>query len=78
MQPTIQILSDGTAEGTKLLVNGIEILFTGLDFYCTSDSDYNNCSMNIRTREQSPNGLIVERSFNLRQSPQPAEVKPNG
>lgn len=76
--PVIQITSDGTAEGTMLLVNGVEVPFAGIDFYCNSNGDYKTCSMNIRTREQGPNGLVVERSFNLRQSPPPSEVKSNG
>ncbi len=76
--PAIQIVSDGTAEGTLLLVNGVEVPFTGLDFYCNNDGDYQSCSMNIRTREQGPNGLTVERSFNLRQTPPPADVKAAG
>ncbi len=74
----IQIVSDGTADGTKLLINGVEVPFTGIDFYCNCGDDYKSCSMSVRTREEGPNGLVVERSFNLRQSPPPAEVKSNG
>lgn len=73
--PAIQIISDGTASGTKLLLHGVEIPFTGIDFYCNSNNDYSNCSMCVRTRENGPNGLVVERSFNLRHSPEQPVLK---
>lgn len=73
--PALQIVSDGTASGTKLLIHGVEVQFTGIDFYCNDSEDYKSCSMSVRTREQGPNGLVVERSFNLRHSPPPSEVK---
>jgi hypothetical protein len=73
--PVIQIVSDGTSEGTVLLVNGVQVEFTGIDFYCNSGGDYKSCSMCVRTRENGPDGLVVERSFNLRQSPPPTEVE---
>ena len=73
--PALQIISDGTAAGTKLLIHGVEVQFTGIDFYCNDSEDYKSCSMSVRTREKGLNGLVVERSFNLRHSPPPAEVK---
>lgn len=66
--PAIVIVSDGTAKGTKLLVHGVEVPFTGIDFYCTDSEEYGSCSMCVRTREKGPDGLVVERSFNLRHS----------
>lgn len=73
--PALQIISDGTAEGTKLLIHGVEVEFSGIDFYCSNSEDYKSCSMSVRTREKGPNGLVVERSFNLRHSSPSAEVK---
>ena len=66
--PAIVIVSDGTAKGTRLLVHGVEVPFTGIDFYCTDSEEYGSCSMCVRTREKGPDGLVVERSFNLRHS----------
>jgi len=76
--PALQIISDGTAEGTKLLIHGVEVEYTGIDFYCNDSEDYKSCSMSVRTREKGPNGLIVERSFNLRHSPEQPKVASNG
>ena len=73
--PAIQITSDGTAKGTKLLLNGVEIPFSGIDFYCNDSDDYKSCSMSVRVREQGSDGLVVERSFNLRHSPQVDQPK---
>lgn len=75
--PAIQIVSDGTAEGTQLLIKGISVPFTGVDFYCYS-GDYDSCSMTIRTKDVDENGLSMERSFTLRHSTPPAEAKVAG
>ena len=77
MAPPLQILSDGTSDGTIVMVHGVSVPFTRMDFYC-SGGDYPSCSMSITTQEKDLNGLVVERSFNLRHSPQPAEVAKNG
>ena len=75
--PAIQILSDGTAEGTQLLINGVLVPFSGMDFYCSNGDDYKSCSVSVRIKEQGLNGLVVERTFNLRQ-PQADKVSPHG
>jgi hypothetical protein len=73
--PAIQIISDGTAKGTKLLIHGAEVPFSGMDFCCNDSDDYKSCSMSVRTKEKGLNGLVVERSFNLRHSP-PIQEQP--
>jgi len=73
--PAIVIVSDGTAKGTKLLIHGQEVPFSGIDFYCNDSDDYKSLSMSVRTREKGLNGLVVERSFNLRHSP-PSDDQP--
>ncbi len=71
--PALQIVSDGTAEGTRLLVHGVEVPFTGVDFYCYS-GEYGSCSMTVRTKDIGQDGISMERSFTLRHSTPPAEV----
>ena len=76
--PAIQIMSDGTAEGTVLWLHGVPIPCSSMSFYCNG-GDYPHCSMSITTRDTDGNGLTVERSYNLRHTPtSPAEVKSNG
>jgi len=75
--PALQIISDGTAEGTKLLVHGVEVSFTGVDFYCYS-GEYGSCSMTVRTKDVGEDGLSLERSFTLRHSTPPTEAAIKG
>ena len=75
--PAIQIISDGTSSGTKMIVHGVEVPFTGIDFYCQNQEDNKYCSMSIRTSEVGQDGLVVERSFHLRHSPQQPSLKDN-
>lgn len=76
--PALQIISDGTTAGTKLLIHGVQVPFSRLDFYCSDTDDYKSCSVSVSTRETTSDGLVVERSFNLRQPSLPTSPKDVG
>ncbi len=63
--PALQIISDGTAEGTQLLVNGVPVEFTAMDFGCYT-GEYGSCSMTVRVRDVDDKNMSIERSFTLR------------
>jgi len=62
----IIILSDGTPEGTKIMVHGQPIEFTRMDLYCSKSDDYPHCSLSITQKTESPDGQTVERTMTLR------------
>lgn len=73
--PPIAIISDGTAEGTILLLNGQVTPFTNMDFYCNAGSPKTecdpygscaSCSMSITLREKGEDGSEVNRTITLR------------
>jgi len=63
----IQILSDGTVEGTAVMLNGTIVPFSRMEFYC-SEGEYGSCSMSITLRDSDNKGTTVERTFQLRNS----------
>lgn len=73
--PPIAIISDGTAEGTVLLLNGQVTPFTNMDFYCNMGSPKTecdpygscaSCSMSITLREKGEDGSEINRTITLR------------
>ncbi len=62
----IIILSDGTPEGTKLIVHGQPVDFSRMDLYCNREGDYKSCSLSITQRETGPDGQTIERTMTLR------------
>jgi hypothetical protein len=78
--PPIQIISDGSAEGTIVMINGVAMTFTNVNFSCSQSEDYPYCSMGVTVREADDSGMTVERTFNLRKSDPvkaAAKVDPN-
>ncbi len=71
-QPPIMIMSDGTPEGTHILIHGQMLAFKRMDMYCSNDPDYPNCSISITMNETDNDGLIIEKTLTLRKEP-PAE-----
>lgn len=65
--PPIAIISDGTANGTILMLHGQVVPFSSMDIYC-SRGDYASCSMSVTMRETGPDGLEVSRTMTLRKS----------
>lgn len=71
-QPPIIIMSDGTPEGTHILVHGQLVDFKRMDIYCSHDPDYPHCSFSITMESTDDDGLLVEKTLTLRKEP-PAE-----
>ena len=72
--PPIQIISDGTADGTHVMVDGMIIPCSRISFSCEK-GDYSYCSMTVSVAEKGENGMSVEKTFNLRHYP-PSTDKP--
>lgn len=73
--PPIAIISDGTAEGTMLFLNGQLTPFSNMDFYCNTGSPKTecdpygscaSCSMSITLREKGEDGSEINRTITLR------------
>jgi hypothetical protein len=78
LAPAIQIVSDGTSEGTIVMLNGVSVPFNNMDFSCCASEDYPYCSMSITVRDIDEAGTSVSRTFNLRNSPPPDQPKSSG
>lgn len=76
-QPPIMVMSDGTPEGTTLMVNGMVVPFKRMDICCSQDPDYPYCDLSITLVEGDQNGLQVEKTLRLRKEP-PSEVALKG
>ncbi len=68
-QPPIMIMSDGTPEGTHILVHGQLVDFKRMDIYCSHDPDYPHCSFSITMESTDEDGLLVEKTLTLRKEP---------
>lgn len=68
-EPPIMIMSDGTPEGTHLMIHGKMVGFKRMDMYCSHDELYPNCSISITMDETDMNGMIVEKTLTLRKEP---------
>ena len=71
-EPPIVIVSDGTPEGTMLMLHGQAIPAKRISLYCSNDPDYPHCDLSITVEESSSDGLLVEKTLTLRKEP-PAE-----
>jgi len=65
----IMIASDGTPEGTVVLIHGQPVPFKQVDMYCSHEAGYPHCSISITMDETNENGMIVERKLILRKDP---------
>jgi len=68
-QPPIVIVSDGTPEGTMLMLHGQPIAAKRISLYCSNSDDYPHCDLSITMEESDDNGLVVERTLTLRKEP---------
>lgn len=64
--PPIIIVSDGTPEGTKLMLNGELVAFKRMDIYCSKGDEYASCSMSVTMEESGQDGMSVEKTITLR------------
>ena len=71
-QPAIVIVSDGTPEGTMLMLHGQPISAKQISLYCSNDKDYPHCDLSITMEESDDDGLLIEKTLTLRKTP-PAE-----
>lgn len=72
-QPPIVIVSDGTPEGTMLMINGQPVAAKRISMYCSRDEDYPHCDLSITVEQSDEGGLLVERTLTLRKAPPPVE-----
>lgn len=61
----IVIMSDGTPEGTVLIVQGQVVAFDHIDLYC-SQGEYGGCSMSITMRDVDSDGMEVSKTLTMR------------
>jgi len=64
--PPILIMSDGTPEGTELMVHGQMVPFKRVSIYCSNDSENPYCDISITMEQSDDNGLVVEKTLTLR------------
>jgi len=64
--PAIVIMSDGSPNGTKVMIYGVEVPFSDMSFYCDTHEDYPSCSMSLTTQDVELNGIKVRKSITLR------------
>lgn len=67
--PPIVIVSDGSPEGTYLLLHGQLVEATRISLYCSRSKDYPHCDLSITVEETGEDGLIIERTLTLRKEP---------
>lgn len=67
--PPIILASDGTPEGTHLVVQGQAVPFKRVSLYCSNDPEYPHCDVSITIEESDTNGLIIEKTLTLRKNP---------
>ena len=72
--PPIMIASDGTPEGTHLMLHGQLISAKRISLYCSNDPDYPHCDLSITVEESSDDDIIIEKTLTLRKEP-PSDVK---
>ena len=76
-QPPIMIMSDGTPEGTMIMLHGQLVAAKRINMYCCNDEDYPCCDLSITIEEQSgPDGVKVEKTLTLRKEPARGEDYP--
>ena len=67
--PPIVVASDGSPEGTVLLVHGQQVPFKDFSIYCDRSEDYSSCSVHVTIEESNADGMTVERRLTLRKEP---------
>lgn len=67
--PPVVIVSDGTPEGTMLLLHGQPVPAKRVSFYCSKSEDYASCDLSITMEQSDQDGLIVEKTLTLRKEP---------
>lgn len=67
--PPIVIVSDGTPEGTALMLNGQLVPAKRISLYCSNSKDYPHCDLSITMEESDDNGIVVEKTLTLRKEP---------
>lgn len=72
--PPIVIISDGSPDGTRLMLHGQMIEATRISLYCSKSTDYPHCDLSITVEETGDDGLIVEKTLTLRKE-SPSEQK---
>lgn len=70
-QAPITIMSDGTPEGTSLMIAGQPVAFDSMDIYCNRDSEYPSCSISVTMKDTDENGMEVRRTMTLRKEESP-------
>ena len=72
--PPIMIASNGTPEGTVILIHGRPVLYKHIDLHCSRSEEYPHCSINITMDDTNEHGMIIERTLTLRKEPPPQEI----
>lgn len=68
-QPPIIIMSDGSPEGTHLMVHGQLVAAKRISLYCSNDPDYPHCDLSVTVESSDQDGLVVEKTLTLRKEP---------
>jgi len=67
--PPIVIVSDGTPEGTMLMLHGQQVPAQRISMYCSNDPDYSCCDLSITVESTDEGGLTVQKTLTLRKEP---------
>lgn len=67
--PPIMIMSDGTPEGTHLMLHGQLVAAKRISLYCSNDPEYPHCDLSITVESSDNNGLLIEKTLTLRKEP---------
>ncbi len=59
------LATDGTPEGTVILIHGQSVPFKQVDMYCSHEE----CTIHITMNDTNEHGIVVERSLTLRKEP---------
>lgn len=70
----ITVMSDGTPEGTVLLINGVLLEFDSMDIYCWKDGEFPSCSVSVTVKDTDENGMEVRRTMTLRKEESPKSL----
>lgn len=68
-QPPVVIVSDGTPEGTMLMLHGQFVEAKRISLYCSNDPDYPHCDLSITVESAEQDGVTVEKTLTLRKEP---------
>lgn len=68
-EPPIMIMSDGTPEGTHLLLHGQLVDAKRISLYCSNDPEYPHCDLSITVEQSESDGVKIEKTLTLRKDP---------